>query len=85
MRRADQPAEVHHEGDLADRLVGLRAGPVIDQQQHAGKALHQEEKERDAAPVIPERLGVDRDGLVAREGGQLTQPQPLIDPIVDCL
>ena len=43
---------------------------VVDQQQNAGKALDKEKKQRDAAPVVPERLGVDRDGLVASEGAQ---------------
>ena len=83
VRRADEPAEVHHKRDLADRLVGLGAGPVVDQQQHAGEALHEEEEERDAAPVVPERLRVDRDGLLARKGGELREAEALIDPVVD--
>ena len=71
VRRTDQPAEVHHKGDLADRFVRFSARPVVHQQQHAGEALDKEKEQRDAAPVVPEGLGVNRDGLVAREGGQL--------------
>ena len=89
VRGADQPAEVHHKGDLADRFEGFGAGPVIDQQQHAGEALDHEEEQRDAAPVVPEGLRVDRDRLFAREGGELGEPEPLIHPVVnvgrDCL
>jgi hypothetical protein len=54
---------------LADGLIGFRAGPVINEQEHAGEALDEEEKQRNAAPVIPERLAVDGDCFVAREGG----------------
>jgi hypothetical protein len=79
----EKPAEVHHEGDLADRLVGFRSGAVVDQQQHAGKALDEEKEQRDAAPVVPEGLGMNRDGLVARKSGYFRQPEPLIDPIVN--
>jgi hypothetical protein len=42
--RTDQPAEVHHKGDLVDRIVGFRARAVVDKQQHAGKALDQEQE-----------------------------------------
>ena len=83
VRRTDQPAEVHHEGDLADRLVCFGAGPVVDQQQDAGEALDEEEEERDAAPVVPEGLGVDGHSLVAREGRDLREAEALIDPTVD--
>jgi hypothetical protein len=79
----DEPAEVHDEGDLADRLVGLSAGAVVNEQQDAGETLHEEEEQRDAAPVVPEGLGVDGDGLVARKGGQLREAQALIDPVVN--
>ncbi len=82
MRRTDEPAEVHDEGDLANRFVGFRTGAVIDQQQYAGKALDKEEEQRDAAPVIPERLGVNGNRLVVREGSQLGEAQALIDPFV---
>ena len=37
VRRANEPAEVHDEGDLADRLVGFCSRPVVDQQQHPVK------------------------------------------------
>ena len=83
VRRTDQPAKVHHKGDLADRFVGFRARPVVNQQQHAGKALDKEKEQRDAAPVVPEGLGVDRDGLVARESGQFRETQPLINPVIN--
>ena len=83
--RTDKPAEVHDEGDLADGLKGFGSGAVVDQEQHAGEALDDKEEERDAAPVVPEGLGVDGDGLVAREGGQLAEPQALVGPLINGL
>ena len=67
MGGADQPAEVDLVGDLADRLVGLGTGPEIDQQQDPGQALDNEEEERNAAPVIPERVAVLRDHFLGGE------------------
>ena len=57
MGRADQPPELDVVGDPPHRVVRFRAGSKVDQQQHAGHDLHQEEEQRDAAQVVPERNG----------------------------
>ena len=77
---ADEPAEVHDVGDLADALEGLGAGAVVDQQQDAGEDLDEEEEERDAAPVVPEGLGVDGDALVAGEGDDFGETEAFVEP-----
>jgi hypothetical protein len=69
VRRTDEPAEVHHERDLADGLIGIGAGPIVDQQQDAGEALDDKQEQRNAAPVVPEGLGVRGNCLVSRKGG----------------
>src|SRR6266702_2637626 len=74
---------MHHIRDLADRLVRLRSRPVVNQQQHACEALHEEEEQRDAAPVVPGRLRVNGDSLVTRKRGDLRQAQAVVDPVVN--
>ena len=51
------------------------AGPVVDQQQNAGEALHHKEEERNSAPVVPEGLRMSGNCLVTRERGKSEIPR----------
>src|SRR3989338_11603087 len=86
---ADEPSELdlgHDEPHGLERALGPRA--VIQQEQDAADDLDADEGEGDAAPVVPDGVPVDRDGLV---GGEIRQraervavpeegAQPLEDP-----
>ena len=85
MRRANQPAEIRIEGNLADRFVRVRAGAVIDQQQHAGEGLDQKAHQGQPAPIIPRRVPVFRHGLLEGELLDLRDIEPLVHPGIDLL
>jgi hypothetical protein len=78
------PAELdlgHEEAHALVRFVG--AGAVVEEQQDAGGDLDAEQEQRHPAPVVPERVAVDRDFLVLRERAQRRQAEALVEPLAE--
>ena len=81
MDGANKPPELDPGHDELHALVSFgRGGPVVEQKQDSGHHLDGKEEEGHAAEVVPERAGVDRDGLVRDELLDRSQAQPFIQP-----
>ena len=58
----------------------MAAGAVIEQQQNAGDHLDGEEKQRDAAEVVPHGGGMHGHGLVRQRFADGMQAEPFFEP-----
>src|SRR5947208_3396597 len=81
MKRAHQPAEAHFGHDELNTLErGFGAGPVIEEEQNAGRDLNHEKKKRHAPEVVPDGLPMDGDRFLGGKGPDTIESKPVIQP-----
>src|SRR5215510_7161307 len=82
MQRTDEPTELHRRHQELDGLIRfLSARAVVEQQQHARRHLDEEEKQRHAADVVPDRMPMDWYLFLLRQLFHLGQSNARIQPL----
>src|SRR5262249_47493385 len=78
---AHKPAKRYARHDEAHAFVSLTsARSVVEEQQRAGPDLNAEEKQRHSAEVVPRRMPMQGDRLVAKRVDQILHWDALLQP-----
>ena len=81
MQRPDEPAELdlgHDELNTFERR--LRGRPVIQEQKDSGNDLNGKKEERHTTEVVPDRVTMNRNSLLAEPGPQHRTADSFVQP-----
>src|SRR5262249_33520983 len=82
VNRANQPAELNFSDDELNTFESIfGAWAIVKQEENSGGDLYDEEKQRHAAEVVPNRMAMERNFLFVGQLRQRADRQTLVEPI----